>query len=208
MPIQGSLIDLDLVELFNKLSPDRPRLIASDIYHDFAFIPQLDRSIQANKNFIAVCQIDWGEPENQPIASPPSLLKNRLGFTNFPEDLDRKIRRQFLGMSPDETCPTDRSLSLRVALAYLQQEKHKIAESNSLDPYRIGQTKFPKLTANLGAYQLSADAAKGYQIIINYRVANFETISLQELLENPINPTKVSEGCRKYYDRCPRYHFF
>ena len=44
-----------------------------------------------------------------------------LGFTDFPRDPDDVMRRQRLVMGESSACPTNQSLSFRIALAYLAQ---------------------------------------------------------------------------------------
>ena len=58
MNMRGSLSDGALAQLLGKLTPHQPRVIASDIFHDFPFQPDLATTI-CNQllEFIGICTV-------------------------------------------------------------------------------------------------------------------------------------------------------
>ena len=178
----GSLSDRALNQLLIKVSPYRPRLIASDIFHNLPYESELLKTLKATPHFITICQINAND-DIKTIPPPSPLPNSQLGFANFPLDPDGIVRRQLLGMSPDSSCNTQYSFSLQVALNYLSQEKKSYPESFPSDTYKIAETIFPQFTSTTGGYHLPAQEAQGYQILLNYRSANFESISLKKILE-------------------------
>ena len=181
MNMRGSLADAALYQLVTKLQSGEAKAIASDIIHDFPFEAQLADKIAQTDNFVAICRVKINQPKLIISIPPPSLLaKEQVGFSNWAIDPDETVRRQILGMSPDDVCQSDVSLSLRLALKYLD---HVSAGFNDQGVLEIENTAFPKLQATSGGYHLPE--AQGYQILLNYRRALPATISLQKILTMP-----------------------
>ena len=59
------------------------------------------------------------QPKLVSINAPASLPIEQIGFSNWAIDDDGTIRRQIIGMSPDDVCQSSVSLGLRVAVKYL-----------------------------------------------------------------------------------------
>ena len=175
MNMRGSLADDALEELLKKLQPMQPKAIASDVIHDFPFTPSLADTIAQN-NFFAICRIHAQQAKLVGIAPPP-LPTEQLGFSNLPIDNDGAIRRQILGMAADDVCQSQISLSLRLALEYLD---NPIARRDSQGVFKIGDVFFPRLQAKSGGYHLPE--AQGYQILLNYRRALPQAIALRDIL--------------------------
>ncbi|MCL1466078.1 CHASE2 domain-containing protein [Argonema galeatum] len=155
--------------LWQKLTTHKPRVIGLNIFRPTGFEPKLANAIQNNDRFIATCA---GADANNPgTPSPPGMPLERLGFADMPDD-GLFIRRQLLTMSTDPTCNTTESFNMRVAESYLGKK---------LDLEKI---KAKQLTYNAGGYQLPAEKAQGYQILINYRKADFQQVKLREILDN------------------------
>lgn len=188
LTMRGSLADSALEQLIHKLQAGQAKVIASDIIHDFPYEPKLAETISQMNNFVAICRIGVKQSKLSSIASPPQLETAQLGFSNWAIDRDRSIRRQVLGMSPDDVCQSDISLSLRLAMQYLVDIS---AEFNPKGELKLGNTIFPKLQPNSGGYRLPVKDAQGYQILLNYRQALPSTIPLREVLSMPqqeLNP--------------------
>ena len=175
--MRGSLSDQALYQLLNRLQSGGAKVIASDVIHDFPFEPELEQSIAQSNNFFAICRIKINNPQLIAINPPLSLPIEQIGFSNLAIDDDGAIRRQIVGMSPDQVCPSSLSLSLRLALKYLDNIPTAYEPQGTL---KIGSTKFPRLQATSGGYHLPE--AQGYQILLNYRHALPETITLQQAL--------------------------
>ena len=174
--MRGSLSDRALNILLNKLQSGGAKAIASDVIHDYPFEPELEKNIARTNNFFAICRIKIDQPELVSINAPASLPVEQIGFSNWAIDDDGTIRRQILGMSPDDICQSSVSLSLRLAMKYLDDIPVKYEEGI----LQIGSTSFPRLKPTSGGYNLPE--ARGYQTLLNYRRALPQTITLQEAL--------------------------
>ena len=177
--MRGSLSDLALEQLVAKLQSGDAKAIVSDVIHDFAFEPQLKQTIAQKDNFYGICRVAVRDSNLVSISPPPSLDSERLGFSNLAIDDDGAIRRQILGMSPDDICNTSVSLSLRAAARYLDN----ISISYEGGVFTLGKLKLPKLKPNSGGYHLPE--ARGYQILLNYRPTLPPTISLRQAMTLP-----------------------
>ena len=184
---KGSLSDVALAQLLQKLEPHSPRVIGMDIYHDFEFEPELARTLQQNSRFIAACEVAQTYDETISIAPPPGIPSNRLGFTDWPRDPDGVARRQLLGMASTPICPTSQSLSLRITLEYLAQLGVPPMEKTAAGDRKIGGVVLSKLAPNAGGYELSPENARGYQILLNYRAANPTQVTLTDLLSGALD---------------------
>ena len=82
-------------------------------------------------------------------------------------------------MSPDDTCNTSVSLSLRLATRYLDN----IEIEYEREVFRLGELELTKLKPNSGGYHLPD--ARGYQILLNYRPTLPQTIPLRQAMTLP-----------------------
>ncbi|MEM8722951.1 MAG: CHASE2 domain-containing protein [Cyanobacteria bacterium P01_G01_bin.39] len=178
--MRGSLADTALDKLIKKLQMGQASVIASDIIHDFPFETKLAQTIAQTKNFVAICRIKIDQPQLPSIAPPPQLSTAQIGFSNWAIDRDETVRRQILGMSPDNVCQSDLSLSLRLALQYLGDIS---AGFNPQGEFQLENTIFPKLQVTSGGYHLPE--ARGYQILLNYRRTLPPTVPLRTILTMP-----------------------
>ena len=174
--MRGSLADAALNQLIQKLTLGQVKAIASDIIHDFPFEPNLAETIAKTDNFLAICRIK-NPPTLVSIPPPSQLNQQQLGFSNWVIDDDGTIRRQILGMSPDNICASSLSLSLRLALQYLGDIPTKF---QAQEPLKIGKIVFPRLKRTSGGYHLPEN--QGYQILLNYRRALPQIIPLRKIL--------------------------
>jgi CHASE2 domain-containing sensor protein len=180
MRLRGSLSDTALAQLLEKLAPHQPKVIGSDIIHDFPYEPPLAANLKQTPQFVAICRIGNSSSDLVSIAPPPTLASQQLGFTNFALDPDETIRRQIVGMAADGVCTSDRSFSLQLALRYLQNPSVKLtSEGLSID-----RVLFKQLEHNSGGYQLSFQDALGYQILVNFRASPPQQISLKDILNS------------------------
>ncbi|MGK7898735.1 MAG: CHASE2 domain-containing protein [Xenococcus sp. (in: cyanobacteria)] len=189
-----SISDKALTIILEKLNQHQPTVIGLDIYRNFpANSEPLATLLKQKKNLIATCLVETLENSSGEPSPPEILEEQRLGFANIPKDYDGVIRRQFLGMAKpnNSVCQTDHSLSFRIALSYLKQERNilpsQLPPNNIL---KIGNTIFHKFEFNAGGYQLPKIEGRGYQILINYRSSSntvFKQISLQTILDGSID---------------------
>ncbi len=184
---RGSLGDSALLKLLQKIKPFQPKVVASDIIHDFDFTPELEKVISSENNFFGICRIK-SQASGIIGINPPNIPLQQVGFSNITLDSDGVIRRQILGMSPDSVCQSSYSLSLRLALHYLDYPPTE----RKGDILRIGDRVFPRLKSYSGGYHLPETESLGYQILLNYRSKQPQTIPLRKIL-NGSQDDKLSE---------------
>ncbi|NJK47019.1 CHASE2 domain-containing protein [Candidatus Gracilibacteria bacterium] len=182
----GSLSDLALEQLLEKLEPYQPSVIGVDIYHDFPYKPSLAAKLAKNKHFIAPCEIGQTVTTPLTVASPPGISPKQTGFTDFPRDPDDVMRRQLLLMTSSPSCNTSHSLSFRIALNYLAQKDIFPGDRTSEGYIKINNAVLKRFTSKAGGYHLPASEALGYQILINYRAAKFAQVSLRDILSDAV----------------------
>ncbi len=182
---KGSLADQALAQLLQKLTPHQPRVIGSDIVHDFPFESGLGTVLKQTEQFVAICRIKNSETDLVGISPPPGIPLEQLGFTNLSLDPDDAIRRQLLGMSPvpNTPCQTDQSFSFRIARLYLGNPTVQVTP----EELRIGSAVFKRLKHHSGGYQLPPKEAQGYQILLNYRASLPQQIPLREILNGAMD---------------------
>ncbi|GJD21856.1 adenylate cyclase [Rivularia sp. IAM M-261] len=190
---KGSLSDLALARLIEKLEQHKPRAIGLDIFRDFPVDSKqvsLKNYLQKNDKLFAICQV--GEPEGtRGISQPPEMPIEHLGFSNIIPDSDGVIRRHLLSMDVPSTslCQTPISFSLQLASRYLKEENitPKITQGN----WQLGNVVFHRLQSPTGAYQ-KADTW-GNQILLNYRSYHSplqiaDIVTLKDILTNKVKP--------------------
>lgn len=187
MERRGSLSDEALNKLLQKIAPHDPAVIGSDIIHDFSYEAKLGERLSQMPNFIGICRVSHPPSKLPGVEPPPKFGQKRLGFTNFPLDPDRVIRRQLLGMSPDDNCPVDDSFSYRLAEQYLQAQQKWQETRTSNGNLQIGDLVLRQLPANAGGYQLDSKEALGYQVLLNYRAASPKKVPLQKILSGKLD---------------------
>jgi CHASE2 domain-containing sensor protein len=195
-----SISDKTLAQLLNKLQQYQPRVIGVDIYRDIA--DNLDKSkpiplfSELNQdNIIAVCKGKDSKYDPQGIKPPEGVPQERQGFTDGLRDIDGIVRRQILmmGQEASSPCTTEYSLSLQLATRYLFYEniQHKFSQDN--DYIQFGSTVLKRLKlGRSGAYQQGVNLG-GIQLPINYRHADFQRVSISDVLNGRIAPNLVKD---------------
>lgn len=212
----GSLSDLALARLLEKLGQFKPRAIGLDIYRaDAVDRNQADLAarMHSNDGFFAICKVRDLEANNPGISPPPEVPTERLGFSDVVKDSDNILRRHLLAMEPDPTspCTTPYALSAQLAFHYLKAEgiSAKYTQTGDL---QVGNVVFQRspaprsgeqknfvleyLQARRGGYQ-QVDTW-GYQILLNYRsyrslLEIAPKVTLTEVLTGQINPNIVKD---------------
>ena len=197
---KGSLSDLALAQLLQKLEQYQPRVIGLDIYRDFPVEPEykdLATRMRQNKHLIAVCKSSDSESDPDGIPPPPEIPPERLGFSDFLEDPDGVIRRHLLALTPEPASPCTASYSFSTLLAF-----HYLAAEGILPKFtpdgnlQIGTTVFKRLKAHTGGYQ-KVDA-RGNQVLLNYRSSHSPEkiaaqVTLTQVLSGQVNPKSVKD---------------
>ena len=192
---QGSLSDLALTKLLQKLAPLQPREIGLDVYHDFPVNPtsvQLAADLKHQANLFAICKVSDPEGNYPEIAPLLNLPRDRQGFSDVVLDGDNVLRRHLVTMDPvpATACSTPYALSTQLALQYLKVEgiTPRYTPQQNL---QLGNQVFQRLHKHVGSYQ-QADTA-GYQILLNYRLTQSNlspapTVTLKDVLAGRIKP--------------------
>jgi CHASE2 domain-containing sensor protein len=168
---EGSLSDLALYQLLQKLSQYKPRVIGLDIYRDFAVKPELKKlatELQQNQRLIAICKSSDQSINDPGVASPPEIPNEQLGFSDFITDPDGVLRRYLLvtGVEPTSLCITNYAFSIQVAFRYLAAEG--ILPKYTLDGnLQFNDVVLERFSPRSGGYQKTD--VLGYQVMLNYR---------------------------------------
>ncbi len=197
MERKGSLSDAALAQILAKLEPLKPSAIALDIYHDFPVQPMqaaLAKQLRENNNFFAICKHKDPEINHPGIAPPKEVPKDGLGFSDVVTDDDGILRRQLLHITPnlDSPCPTENSLSLQLALHYLNSlnQSLDIIPKPTKEGLQLGHILLPILTSHWGGYQRLENS--GYQMVLRYRSRQIaRTVTLTQVLQGDFDPNWV-----------------
>ncbi len=192
---KGSLSDLALVRLLEKLESYEPQAIGLDIYRDFpvdAKYAELATYLRQSDRFFTICQVS--EAKKPGIAPPPEIPRQRQGFSDFVVDPGRILRRHLITMESSSTSPciTPYALSARLAFHYLQSKGKTVHYTQQ--GLQLDKVVFRKLRSHMGGYQQIDDF--GYQILLNYRSSPSpkevaEQVSLKDVLMGKVNPDAV-----------------
>ena len=182
------IADQMLAQLLQKIKAKQPSAIGLDLYRDLPVEPghqELINVFKSTPNLIGIEKV-VGDSRGFSIAPSPVLSEEgRVGANDVVVDLDGKIRRGLLFMTPEDRDPIA-SLGLRLAMIYLEGKgiTPQAAENGFL---KLGKTVFIPFEENDGSY-IRADAG-GYQIILNFTGApgSFRTVSMTDILENRIS---------------------
>lgn len=188
-----SVSDQTLNKVLEKLQQHQPRAIGLDIYRDFpAESANLQNRFQKTDNLVGVCKGSDATINTSGIEPPPEIPQSRLGFSDFVHDADGVVRRHllFMNQEPTSPCPASYSLSLQLALRYLEAQGIKPKFTPTGD-FQIGDVNFSLLKPRTGGYQ--GIDTNGGQILLNYRSSKriAEQVSLTQLLSAPINPNAI-----------------
>ncbi|HEY9657816.1 MAG TPA: CHASE2 domain-containing protein, partial [Allocoleopsis sp.] len=160
LPVQtqrkGSLSDLALAQLLDRLLPLQPRAIGLDIYRDFSASstqPKLIDQLRQNPAIFAICKVSDQTINHAGIAPPPEVPLARQGFSDVLEDPDRVLRRQLLAMdaNPTSPCTTPYALSAQLAFHFLEAEGIPIRYTPD-EQLQIGNVTFQRLQNYTGSY--------------------------------------------------------
>ncbi|MFP5269404.1 CHASE2 domain-containing protein [Coleofasciculus sp.] len=170
--------DQEIAKLLRTLQTYNPRAIGIDIIRDIPVEPGHDELVTAFRDIKTIIAID--KVLFPPMAAPPTLPSEQVGFADVIHDTDGQVRRSLLGT------PTSLgykfSFPLRLAQMYLAAEGISL-ENGTRDPHamRFGETEIPRFLPNSGGY-VDADAG-GVQVLLNFRNSRegFRTLSLDDI---------------------------
>jgi len=183
--------DQVIAQLLEKLQAQRPKVIGLDIYRDLPHPPgseALRQQLQA-ENVIVIAK--GGNDQDSEVPPPPSVPGDRVGFSDLLVDQDNITRRNLLYVQVGENSKPIFSFALRLALKYLNHLPFQVTES----ALRIGDTQFPRLTADSGSYQLKDSGALGWQILIKYHSPRSvaRIVTLREVLAGQVEADWIKD---------------
>ena len=201
MERKGSLSDLALAQLVNKLQPYQPRAIGLDIIHDFPVDPKqksLATQLRIGDNFFAICK--YSDPQNNQVGTlpPPEIPLQRQGFNDVVIDADGSLRRYLIAQQPisNSPCTTPYAFSAQLAFHYLEEKGISVKYTKDTKDLQLGKVVFKRLRSHMGGYQLIDDW--GYQVLLNYRSYRtaqeiVEKVSLTDLLTGKFKSDAVKD---------------
>ncbi|MEH2002265.1 MAG: CHASE2 domain-containing protein [Nostoc sp.] len=206
----GSLSNLALAKLLDKLAQLQARTIGLDIYRSDPVQPNqafLTTRWKTDDNFFGICKVS-DRTQNYPGVPPPKgVSPQRQGFSDIVPDSDNVVRRHLLAMQPaDPTslCTAPYALNAQLAFHYLEKEGIFAKYTTSGD-LQLGEKVFKRLRSrsvskgefHMGGYQ-QVDTG-GYQILLNYRsyqgspLEFAPKVTLADILKGKVNPEQVKD---------------
>ncbi|MDE0883906.1 MAG: adenylate/guanylate cyclase domain-containing protein [Myxococcota bacterium] len=187
------LSDRRLAEALRALVAADVRTIGLDLYRDLPVSPGvelLERTLASEPRIIAVKK--FGDPQLEGIPGPQALEESgRLGFNDLlPDDVGESIRRTALYMT-DAQGPQTSFAMLLAQHALAAEGVFPGPDPENADWLRLGVSRLPPLSSGYGGYR-DLDS-RGYQIMMDYGAANFETVSLSELLSGDFPPSALRD---------------
>jgi CHASE2 domain-containing sensor protein len=190
------LPDGTIATAVEKLAQSGAQTIALDIFRPRPLEPgyaALAARFKSDRRLIGLCSVkETGKLNKCGIQPPPTLPKERLGFSDVVVDTDGILRRHLLFMQPQSSdrCATNYSLSARAALHYLAAKGIQ-PQPIPRDNMRLGNVVFMAIHGSTGAYSNLDD--RGFQMMLNYRSPkNFiRRLRLAEVLEGKVNSTLI-----------------
>ncbi|MEH2071494.1 MAG: CHASE2 domain-containing protein [Nostoc sp.] len=199
---RGSLSDLALARLLEKLAQFQPKAIGLDIYHDRPSQPNqasLATRLKTDRKLFAICKVQELTKDRPGISPPLGVPLERQGFSDIVPDPDRVVRRHLLAMQPADVtspCTAPYALNAQLAFHYLEAKgiSAKYTDSGNL---QLGNVVFKRLQPQMGGYQQTDTG--GYQILLNYR--SFQgspeeiapKVTLTDVLKGKVNAEQVKD---------------
>jgi len=182
------LSDSTLERLLRQIRQHKPRYVGLDFFRDSRSDPSLMDFFQDFENLFLPARL-LGAPAEL-ILPPASISRSRWGDVSVPVDLDGVVRRGFLwvcsqrhqGGECQEYTP---SLPMRLAQAYLEEEgiQPRLGNQNRM---QLANQEFPMVKPFSGGY-LRVASGGGYQILRTWRVREFPTVSVIDVLKEKVS---------------------
>lgn len=192
------ITDGQLARLLQKINQQNPVVVGLDLYRD---LPTGTGQEALRETFRSMPNLYGVEKAVKvTIKANPTLKElNQTALADVVHDPDGKVRRALLAVKQDEEQKV--SLGTQMALTYLQSQgveiKNVASSSEAVGIWekfllqfhqqdnttiQLGQAILTPLRRNDGGY-VNVDNG-GYQILLNYRGLEFQTVSVQDVLEN------------------------
>lgn len=182
------LNDAQLARLIENIKPGNPRVIGVDIFRDYPIPPGHDAlmaTFRTTPHLIGVGKQTGkrGDPDYD-LIDPPPIPPEQIADVSAVLDGDDVQRRGFLyPVTQKKPIP-----SLGLALAYQYLESQGIVPKTSTHGglFDLGSVTFFPFRNNTGVYVKTDDGS--YQILMNWRKAAFQRVSVTEVLNGEVSP--------------------
>ncbi|MEB3289960.1 MAG: EAL domain-containing protein [Leptolyngbya sp.] len=184
------LSDDQLASLMATLQAHQPRVVGLDLYRSTFRPPGTEALVDqlALPNVITIENVG-STPGLEEVPPPPTVERERVGFNDFPTDLDGIIRRNllFVGRPPDGYY----SFGLRVVLA--DNQRHPLPLQTDQNHLYLGDIPIRVLSGADGGYQ--AVDSSGYQILLRYpsRHQPSRQLSMSQVLSGQFDPDWITD---------------
>ncbi|AFZ42847.1 diguanylate cyclase with Chase2 sensor [Halothece sp. PCC 7418] len=192
------ITDGQLAQLLRQINQQDPVVVGLDLYRD---LPTGRGRKALNQTFRSMPNL-YGVEKGIKVrvkANPTLEELNQVTLADVIHDSDGKVRRALLAVKQDNQQKL--ALGTQLALTYLEAQgvemknipsspmglwRKRLLPFNQEDNTKIqlGQAVLTPLHRNDGGY-INMDNG-GYQILINYRGLEFETVSVRDVLENDL----------------------
>ena len=146
---RGSLSDLALDRLLEKLAQLEPKAIGLDIYHDQSSQrnqASLATRLKIDHKLFAICKVKELTKDRPGISPPLGVPLERQGFSDIVPDSDHVLRRHLLAMQPaDVTSPCTARYALNAQLAFHYLEAKGISAKYTDGDLQLGKVVFKRL---------------------------------------------------------------
>ena len=185
--------------LLTDLKTYNPRVIGLDIFRDIP-VPnpfEADGNIEAtqksNEALIELLQassdiIAIEKLLNDPVAAPPGVSPEKIGFADALLDADGFVRRSLLASPHPDNQSLHLSLTIQLASKYLATEGIELENGiRDKSAMRFGSTELFRLRSNSGGY-FNQDTGNNPVILINFRSNKqpFNRITLNQFMSGEV----------------------
>jgi len=181
------LSDAQLARLIENIKLGHPRVIGMDIFRDYPIPPGEEALIsifRTTPNLIGVGKQTGkrGDPDYE-VIEPPPIPPEQIADVSAVLDGDDVQRRGFLyPVTEKQSIP---SLGLALAYRYLKPQGIVPQSGTHGGLFDLGSVTFFPFKNNTGVYVQTDDGS--YQILMNWRKAAFQRVSVTEVLNGEIS---------------------
>jgi adenylate cyclase len=185
--------DRDLAEALRRIADAGARVIGLDIYRDLPVPPGVtafERRLREEPRIVGVRK--FGSLDAEGIPGPPALAgTDRVGFNDLLLDRDEVARRGLL-YQDDGSGEVESAFALVVAQRALAADGiHPTADPDHPEWLRLGKATLRPFEGSDGGYAGEDDA--GYQLLLDFAAARFETLRLSEVLADTGAPLPLRD---------------
>lgn len=203
---QWPISDQVIADALTRIEAQSPRVIGLDVTRDLPVGEGREALLEViNRSEVVTVCVARGGSNPIPIASPPGVHPDLVGFADLPVDPGGILRRALMWMDPPlgdtsapDNHPCDRpdtaySFALQVARYYLEDDGI-IPNLNEQNQLIWNDVVTPSIDGSFGGYR-NRELNNGYQMMIRYRhpEPGVTLISLMDVLEERTDLSQLSD---------------